>query len=76
MSVFIVRAFIKLREKLSATATFEKRLAEIEKTLIAHDVSLRDIYRKIKPLLLAPPPEKPKRRIGYLEEKKAVYRIR
>jgi hypothetical protein len=29
-----------------------KRLAEVEKTLVTHDAALRDIYQRIKPLLL------------------------
>jgi hypothetical protein len=41
-----------------------KRLAEIDKTLLQHDVALRDVYRKLQSLL-APPPEMPKRRIGF-----------
>jgi hypothetical protein len=64
MSVYVVRAFVKIRRELLADATLEKRLAQIEKTLIAHDVSLRDVYEKIRPLLL-PAPERPKRRIGF-----------
>ena len=75
MSVFIIRAFIKLREKLAATASLEKRLVEIEKTLISHDIALRDIYQKLKPLLLAPPPDPPKRKIGFwAEESRRKYR--
>ena len=74
MSVFVVRAFVKMREQLVATVTLEKRLAEIEKTLLTHDTALRDLYRKIRPLLL-PPPEKPKKKIGFqVKEKKARYR--
>jgi hypothetical protein len=64
MSVFIVRAFVKQRENLVANAAILKRLAEIDKTLMAHDSVLRDLYRKIQPLLL-PPVEKPKRQIGF-----------
>jgi hypothetical protein len=64
MSVYVVRAFVRLRSELLANATLEKRLAYIEKTLIAHDGELRDIYEKIRPLLL-PPPEPPKRQIGF-----------
>jgi len=70
MSVFVVRAFVKMREYLALTHVMEKRLAEIEKKLMLHDSSLRDLYDRIRPLLL-PPPEKPKRRIGFLEESKA-----
>ena len=75
MSVFVVRAFVKMRERLGMTHMMEKRLAEIEKKLLVHDSSLRDLYDRIRPLLL-PPSEKPKRRIGYLEEPKAQYRRR
>lgn len=67
MSVYVVRAFVRLRSELLANTTLEKRLAHIEKTLIAHDGALRDIYERIRPLLL-PPPEKPKRQIGFHTE--------
>jgi len=52
MSVFVVRAFVKMREQLLATATLAKRLAEVEKLLLTHDSALRDLYQKIRPLLL------------------------
>lgn len=75
MSVFIVRAFVKMREQLVATATLAKRLEEIEKRLLTHDVALRDLYRKIRPLLL-PPPEKPKKGIGFqVKETRARYKV-
>lgn len=64
MSVYVVRAFVKMREELLGRANLEKRLAEIERTLVGHDTALRDLYQKIKPLLLPPPP-KAKREIGF-----------
>jgi hypothetical protein len=64
MSVYVVRAFVRLRNEMLANAALEKRLAQIERTLIGHDGALRDIYEKIRPLLL-PPPEPPRRRIGF-----------
>ena len=64
MSVYVIRAFVRMRNELLANTIFEKRLAHIEKTLIAYDTGLRDLYEKIRPLLL-PPPEPPKRRIGF-----------
>ena len=75
MSVFVVRAFVRMREKLLTSQVLEKRLTEIEKKLLLHDSSLRDLYDRIRPLLL-PPPEKPKKRIGFLEEPRAVYRVK
>jgi len=75
MSVFIIRAFVKMRERLAMTHALERHLAEIDRKLLSYDASIRDIYEKIRPLLL-PPPEKPKRGIGYTaEEKRAVYKV-
>ena len=51
-----------MRRELLADVTLKARLEKIEKTLLTHDTALRDVYRKLKPLL-PPPPETPKRRI-------------
>ncbi len=64
MSIYVIRAFIRMREELSANQAVSKRLAEIERSLLTHDAALRDLYQKIRPLLL-PPPDQPKRRIGF-----------
>lgn len=64
MSVYVIRAFIELREKVATNAAILKRLAEIDKTLLEHDTALREIYQKLLPLL-APPPEPPRRQIGF-----------
>jgi ORF6N domain len=64
MSVYVVRAFVSMREQLVANQAILRRLAEIDKTLLQHDASLRDIYHKLLPLL-QPSPEPPKRRIGF-----------
>src|SRR5213592_552911 len=36
MSLYVIRAFVKLREDLIANAAILKRLAEIDKTLVVH----------------------------------------
>ena len=64
MSIYVIRAFVRLREQITANAAILKRLAEIDRTLLKHDASLRDIYLKLLPLL-QPPAELPKRRIGF-----------
>jgi hypothetical protein len=64
MSIFIVRAFLRMREELASGATILKRLAAIDRKLLVHDVVLRDIYRKLQPLL-SPPLTPPKREIGF-----------
>lgn len=67
MSVYVVRAFAGMREQLMANAAILKRLAEIDRALLQHDSSLRDIYQKLLPLL-QPPPQPPRRRIGFLSD--------
>jgi hypothetical protein len=64
MSIFVIRAFVRLREQVSANAAILKRLAEIDSTLLQQDAALRDIYRKLLPLL-QPPPEPRRRGIGF-----------
>ena len=67
MSVALIAAFIRLREALSVNHVMAKRLAEIENTVLTHDAALRDLYQKIRPLLL-PPPDLPRRKIGFKTE--------
>ena len=52
MSVFVVRAFVRLREQVAANTA-----------VLKHDSALRDVYQKLLPLL-QPPADPPKRRIG------------
>jgi len=67
MSVYVVRAFLQMREQIAANATILKRLAEIDRTLLGHDYALREIWEKLQPLL-APPPALPRRRIGFNQD--------
>ena len=76
MSVYIIRAFVKMREDLVANAAILKRLAEIDKTLLLHDGALRDMYQKLRPLL-EPPPTPPKPEIGFhVKEDSVPYRAK
>lgn len=73
MSIYVVRAFIRMREELTSRRYLEERLDQIEKILLVHDTELKELFEKIRPLLL-PPPEKPSRRIGFeVKERSAVY---
>lgn len=75
MSVYVIRAFVKMRAELVRTQDLARRLAEIEKTLIGHDAALRDVFAKIRPLLL--PELEPKRQeIGFeIKEARARYGV-
>lgn len=76
MSVYVIRAFIKIREQLAANTAILKRLAEIDKILLIHDVTLREILQKLRPLL-EPPPVPPQPEIGFHVKEDAVpYRIK
>ena len=76
MSVFVVRAFVKMREHVAANAAILKRLAEIDKTLLIHDTALREVFQKLRPLLELPPAP-PKPEIGFhVKEDAAPYRVK
>ncbi len=73
MSIYVVRAFIRMREELTSRRDLEERLDQIEKILLVHDAQLKELFEKIRPLLL-PPPEKPRKKIGFeVKEPKARY---
>ncbi len=71
MSVYVIRAFVKMREDLVANAAILKRLAEIDKALLIHDVTLREILQKLRPLL-EPPRLPPKPQIGFHVKEDAI----
>ena len=64
MSVYVVRAFVRMREELAVSTVILRRLAEIDRKLLTHDLVLRDIYEKLRPLL-RPPPGPARREIGF-----------
>ena len=73
MSIYVVRAFIRMREELTTRRDLEERLDQIEKILLVHDTQLKDLFDKIRPLLL-PPPVKPRKKIGFqAKEPRAKY---
>lgn len=51
MSVFIVRAFIKLREMLSTHKDLERKLTELEKKVGKHDEAIKTIILTIRELM-------------------------
>lgn len=64
MSVYVVRALVKMRDELATSAVILRRLADVDKKLVTHDVILRDIYEKLRPLL-TPPPAGPAKEMGF-----------
>jgi len=63
MSVFVVRAFVRLRELLATNRELATKIAELEDRLATHDGAIREIIGAIKQLMV---PKKPRRsRIGF-----------
>ncbi len=76
MSVYVIRAFVQMREEQVANAAILKRLAEMDKTLLTHDTALRDVYQKLLPML-SPPPDPPRKEIGFhVKEDATPYRVK
>ena len=82
MGIYVVRAFVHLREALATNADVAKRLAELEMKTesleLSHDTFSRNTRLQLRQLLdavreLATPPDPPKRPIGFVthEDKKA-----
>lgn len=63
MSVFVVRAFVRLREMLAANRQIAARIEELEKRLENHDGTIQEIIDAIRRLMN--PPSSPRRRIGF-----------
>ena len=63
VNIAIMRAFVKLREMLSAHTELRQKLAELERKLEGHDGQIRSLFDAIRQLM-APPHPKP-RKIGF-----------
>ena len=75
MSVFVVRAFIRLRHTVAFHKEIMIKLDELERKFTAHDSDIKRLFATVRQLMA--PPESNKRKIGFLvEEKAAVYRRR
>jgi hypothetical protein len=63
MSVFVVRAFIHLREMLASNRQLAAKIDELSKKLRTHDSAIRGLIQAIRDLSA---PEQPtRRRIGF-----------
>jgi phage regulator Rha-like protein len=71
MSVFVVRAFVKMREVLAQNKELAAKLGELERALTArlddHEKAIVHILEEIKKLM-EPPPEPKRRQIGFLRD--------
>ena len=63
MSVFVVRAFVRLRELLASNTALARKLNELEGKLKHHDEAIAAILSAIRELMNPPPPKR--RGIGF-----------
>ena len=66
VSLFVVRAFVKLRRVLSEHHILARRLDELERKLADHDTQILAVVQAIQ-ALLGPAPVPKRRRIGFQE---------
>ncbi len=83
MSVFVVRAFVKMRRLLGNTRELANRLAALEKELKerldVHETAIVDILQRIMDLINppAPPDPPPRKSIGsHAKERSAKYQFK
>ena len=70
MSVYVVRAFVKMRSVLSDTKSLARKLAQLEKELKSrldvHETAIVEVLQRVMDILDPPPQPEPKRRqIGF-----------
>ena len=63
ISVYVVRAFLKLRELMSAHPEIARKLSELERTVASHDVHIKTLFDAIRELMASP--DSRQRRIGF-----------
>jgi hypothetical protein len=70
-SLYVVRAFVRLRQFLATHKNLARRLAEHEKKLASHDQAIAGLMNTIRSLLAPPEPSR-RRPIGFVtqDEKK------
>jgi hypothetical protein len=64
VSVYVVRAFVKLREWISAHKELAKKLADVERKGSSHDEAIQSLVAAIRHFM-QPPPTASRQRIGF-----------
>ena len=64
VSVYVIRAFIRLRELLSAHKELAGKLNELERKVASHDTAIQSLVATIR-RLMEPPPTPPRPQIGF-----------
>ena len=66
VSVFVVRAFVRMSQALASHRQLALKLAELEARVAVHDKSIQSLLTAIRSLITPPPPKK--KRIGFVTD--------
>jgi hypothetical protein len=72
VSIYVVRAFVRLREILSTHRELARKLEELEDKTAQHDGAIRTLIDAIRQLMKQP--ESKEKKIGFIKESRSVYR--
>jgi hypothetical protein len=67
MSLYVVRAFVQLRQALATNNQIQRRLDELERKMGTHDQAIGEIILALRRLTQPPEPRK-RRGIGFVQE--------
>jgi hypothetical protein len=71
VSVFVVRAFVKLRQLALAHKELAAKLDQLEKKVVGHDDAIRQLVVAIRQLMTPPAPSPRRSRIGFHTPRKS-----
>ena len=70
VNIAIMRAFVRLRQFLATHKELAEKLIDLERKIGTHDEQIQAILEAIRQLMA--PPEKKRRKIGFLVKEKAA----
>lgn len=72
VNIAIMRAFVRIREFLTAHRDLAEKLAELERKVLSHDEHIQSLFDAIRQLMA--PPDPPPRQIGFhVKENRIAY---
>jgi len=74
-SVRVVRAFVLMREQLTANKELAQKLVELESRVSGHDEAIQNLFEAIRQLVEPPLPEN-RKQIGFMRETAPPYRVK
>ena len=66
MSVYVIRAFVRLREFVLSDEKLAYKVMQLENRVSKHDEVLTELIREIRKLVMTPMPKGEKRKIGFI----------